>query len=109
MPRPHGIVARRTLIGNEVDVAPVLDPQRAAFALVESDRLKYQVVVRDPAARSNLFFSPSVEQITGPRCTLESRLDFRGFPLDEQLCLLVARVVNNREVEPQSSIYVMWA
>src|SRR5215472_4927181 len=81
VPRPHSIVVRRTfvlrhIIGNEVHVAPVLEPQRAALALVESDRLKDQVAVRDPAARCNLLFAPPVEQITGPRYALETRLDF---------------------------------
>jgi hypothetical protein len=53
-----------------------------------------------------LLFAPPVEQITGPRCRLETRPNFRGFLLDEQLGLLVARVVNNRQIEPQASIYV---
>src|SRR5271168_4201752 len=104
MPRPHGVIVRRTsvaghIVGNEVYVAGVLDPQWAALALVESDRLMYQVAIRDAAVRGNLFFAPSVEQITGPRCTLETRLYFRGFPLEERLGLRVARVANNREVE----------
>src|ERR1700731_3322805 len=114
MPRPHGIVMRRTfvvrhIVGNEVHVASLLDPQRSALALVESDRLNYQVAVRDPAARSNLFFAPPVEQITGPRCTLETRLNLRGFSLDEHLGLLIARVAHNREIDPQSSIQISWS
>src|SRR5215831_11131455 len=69
MPRPHGIAVRCTfvgghIVGNEVYVARVLDAQGGVLALVESDRLKYQVAVGDPAARSNLFFAPPVEQIT---------------------------------------------
>src|SRR5215475_2762502 len=114
MPRPHGIVVGRTvvvrhIVGNEVYVARVLDPQRTALALVQRDRLMDQVAVRDPATRSNLFFAPPVEQIAGPRCPLEARLDLRGFPLDERLGLLVACVMDNREVEMQSSIYITLA
>src|SRR5215813_666916 len=111
MPRLHGIVVGctvviRHVVGNEVYVAPVLRPQWAAFGLVERDRLKDQVAVRDRATCSNLRFAPPVEQITSSRCTLETRLDVRGFPLDEPLGLFVACVVDHREVEMQSPIYI---
>src|SRR5262249_7758633 len=96
-------------VGNEVHVAPVLDPQRAALAVVEGNRLEHQVAIGDPAADLYLLLAPSLQLITGPRRAPESRSDFRGFPLDERLGLLVARVVNNREVEPKSEIHVTWA
>ena len=83
----------------------MLDPQRPSLALVQRDRLKNQIAVRDPATRSNLFFAPPVEKIAGPRCPPEARLDLRGFPLDEELGLLVTCVVDNREVEMQSSTF----
>src|SRR5215472_15269426 len=113
MPGPHGGLVRgafviRHIVGNEVHVAPVLDPQRAALALVESDRLEHQIAIGDPAAGLYLLFPPSVQQITGPRCAPETRSDYRGFPLDERFGLLVAAVVNNGEVEPQSKIHVTW-
>src|SRR5579871_1270940 len=111
MPCLHGGFVRRALIrrhvvGNEIDVPPMLNPQGSALALVESDCLSYQIAIGDPAARRNLLFPPPIEQITGSRCAPETRLDLRGFPLDEQLSLFVARVVKTREIEPQTEIHI---
>src|SRR5262245_18020062 len=88
MPGPHCVVVGCTvvighIVGNEVYVAAVLGTQRAALGFVEGDRLKDQIAVRDPAARGDLFFAPAIEQVTSPRCALETRSEFRSLPLEE--------------------------
>src|SRR5579883_1669936 len=113
MPSAHRITMGRTFVSghivrDEIHIAPVLEPQRTTFGLVELYCLTHQVAVRDHATRGYLFFAPPVQQITGSRRTLEARFDLGGLPFDEQLCLLVTRVMDNREIEPQPSIDVAW-
>ena len=76
VPRPHGIGVRRVLVrphevGDEIDVAAVLDAQRPLLRLVEPDSFLDQIAVRNPPAAADLRFAPAVEQVTRARGTFE--------------------------------------
>src|SRR5437773_514174 len=53
-------------VGHEVDVAPMLDTQRALFRLVQQDRLPYEIAIRDEPAGTELLLAPAVEQVASP-------------------------------------------
>src|SRR5205809_4307347 len=103
-PSSNGVALRaarvlRHEVGNEVDVAPVLDTQRALFRLVQYERLFYEMAVGDAPAGTELLFAPAVEQVASTGLALEPWLQLRGLALDEVLRLAIARVVHNGKVQ----------
>ena len=93
-------------VAHEVDVAPVLEAQRALFGPVQHDRLSDEMAVGDAPAGAELLLAPAVEEVASAGPAFEPGHQRGGLPLDELLRLAIAGVVHDGKVQAQALVHV---
>lgn len=111
MPRCHGFRPRGTFLAGkkfrkEIDIATARNFCKRLIGLVQLDVLPNEIAVRDSISFADLFFSPAVQTIARPGSFFQRRVHLQRLPHDEVFCFLVTCIVDYRERQRETFVYV---
>src|SRR5262245_48647888 len=78
------------------------------FALVQRNVLTHQVAIGDASVFRQLLFPPTIEPVTHARLFRETGRYLLRLGMDEGLCLFVARIIDNRQIEGKPNFEILY-